>query len=121
MFVLTIIGLMLTGLCIGRLLKLPHPGLLKRAITVLIWLLLFLMGLEVGSNPDLFASLDTLGVEALAMAAAGVAGSCLAAWALWASIDRINRRDIGNSNSRNIGNSNSQNTGNCHSRKEGKR
>ena len=46
-----------------------------RATTGLIWLLLFMLGIEVGSNDQIISALPTLGVEAL--------GSCALAWALW--------------------------------------
>ena len=39
-----------------------------KATTWLIWLLLFMLGLEVGSDKHIIASLPTLGVEALLLA-----------------------------------------------------
>ena len=46
----TVIGLMLGGMCIGFLLrKKRYPGI-RLLITALIWILLFLLGIEVGSN-----------------------------------------------------------------------
>lgn len=54
-----------------------------KVITVLIWLLLFLLGVEVGGNEQIIKALPTLGVEALLLSVAGTLGSCVLAWALW--------------------------------------
>ena len=54
-----------------------------RLVTGLIWLLLFLLGIEVGSNDRIISALPTLGVEALVLSVAATLGSCLLAWGLW--------------------------------------
>lgn len=54
-----------------------------KATTWLIWLLLFMLGLEVGSDKHIIASLPTLGVEALLLSVCATVGSCVLAWALW--------------------------------------
>lgn len=54
-----------------------------RIVTWLIWLLLFLLGIEVGSNEMIVRSLPTLGVEALLLSTAATLGCCVLAWALW--------------------------------------
>lgn len=54
-----------------------------RIVTWLIWLLLFLLGIEVGSNEIIVRSLPTLGVEALLLSSAATLGCCVLAWALW--------------------------------------
>lgn len=54
-----------------------------RIVTWLIWLLLFLLGIEVGSNEMIFRSLPTLGVEALLLSLAATLGCCVLAWMLW--------------------------------------
>ena len=54
-----------------------------RIVTWLIWLLLFLLGIEVGSNEMIFRSLPTLGVEALLLSSAATLGCCVLAWMLW--------------------------------------
>lgn len=88
MFVLTIISLMLVGVGTGYLLRRRNTRPVSRIITLLIWLLLFLLGTEVGSNPDIINGLGTLGVEALLIAASAMLGSSLAAWGLWRYICR---------------------------------
>ena len=67
----------------GRCLKGVH-----RAVTGLIWLLLFLLGVEVGSDERIVRGLHTLGAEALLLAAGGTLGSVTAAWLLWKSVRR---------------------------------
>ena len=56
-----------------------------RVTTWLIWLL-FMLGLEVGSNRELIAALPTLGVEAMVLSVSATLGSCVLAWALWKSM-----------------------------------
>lgn len=57
-----------------------------RIVTWLIWLLLFLLGIEVGSNERIISALPTLGVEALVLSVAATLGSCLLAWGLWKTL-----------------------------------
>ena len=57
-----------------------------RITTWLIWLLLFMLGLEGGSNRELIAALPTLGVEAMVLSVSATLGSCVLAWALWKSM-----------------------------------
>lgn len=83
----TVIGIMFAGIGIGYLLRhqsLPWTG---KAITGLIWLLLFLLGIEVGHNEQIIHSLPTLGVEAFAIAIVCVLGSCISAWILWKRVN----------------------------------
>lgn len=54
-----------------------------RIVTWLIWLLLFLLGIEVGNNEMIVRSLPTLGVEALLLSSAATLGCCVLAWMLW--------------------------------------
>ena len=81
----TIIGLMLTGMLLGYLLrkrdlKKVHP------IIMLIWLLLFILGIEVGSNEEIIRGLHTIGYEAVVLTLGGTLGSVIAAWALWRAL-----------------------------------
>lgn len=79
----TVIGLMLCGILVGYLARKRELSGIGRLITSLIWILLFLLGVEVGGNKKIIESLGTLGVEAITITFAGILGSCLAAWALW--------------------------------------
>lgn len=79
----TVIGLMLGGMCIGFLLRNRRLSWTHRVITALIWILLFLLGVEVGGNRQIIEGLATLGLEAFTITIAAVIGSCVCAWALW--------------------------------------
>lgn len=79
----TIIGLMLTGMLLGFLLRKQQLSGIHKIITVLIWLLLFLLGIDVGGNQEIINGLSTIGMEAIVITLAAVLGSVTAAWALW--------------------------------------
>ena len=79
----TIIGLMLTGMLLGFLLRKQKLAGIHKVITVLIWLLLFLLGIDVGGNQEIIKGLHTIGLEAIVITLAGVLGSVTAAWGLW--------------------------------------
>ena len=79
----TIIGLMLTGMLLGYLLRKRSLHKIHTVITVLIWALLFILGIEVGGNEAIIKGLHTLGLEALIITLAAVTGSILCAWGLW--------------------------------------
>lgn len=78
-----IIGIMLTGMLTGYLLRNKRLTGIHKVITLLIWALLFLLGIDVGGNRAIINSLHTLGVEALVITLAAVIGSTLSAWGLW--------------------------------------
>ena len=82
----TIIGLMLTGMLLGFLMRKHQLSWIHSIITGLIWLLLFLLGIEVGSNEQIIKGLHSLGLEAIILTLGGTLGSVMAAWALWKSI-----------------------------------
>lgn len=79
----TIIGLMLTGMLLGYLLRNRNLKKIHQIITLFIWLLLFILGIEVGSNEQIIKGLHTIGYEAVALILGGTLGSVIAAWALW--------------------------------------
>ena len=54
-----------------------------KLITPTIAVLLLLLGIGVGSNKTILENLSQLGVQALILAALGVLGSSLAAWATY--------------------------------------
>ena len=78
-----VIGIMFIGIGLGYLLRHQSLPWKNRIITLLIWLLLFLLGMEVGQNEEIIRSLPTLGIEAFLIAIACVLGSCFTAWGLW--------------------------------------
>ena len=80
---LTIIGLMFGGILVGFLLRHQRLTWIHKLITVLIWLLLFLLGTDVGSNPKIINGLHNIGLEALVITMGAVLGSIIAARLLW--------------------------------------
>ena len=60
-----IIGIMLTGMLFGFLLRNKRLSWIHKIITLLIWVLLFLLGIDVGGNEAIIKGLHTLGLEAL--------------------------------------------------------
>lgn len=83
-----VIGIMLAGIATGFLLRNRKLPGLSQLTMGLIWLLLFLLGLEVGHNETLIQNLHALGLEALLLAVAGVLGSAIAARQLWVHLYR---------------------------------
>jgi len=75
----TALGLMLLGMVLGRLLRgQGWLGLLTRSISPVIMLMLFCLGVAVGSNDVLMSNLPLLGGKAFLLTFAGLAGSLLA-------------------------------------------
>ena len=79
---------MLCGIAVGYMLRNKNTHIVSRIITVLIWLLLFLLGIEVGSNPCIVMGMQTLGIEALLLTIGGAVGTTLCAWLLWIYVSR---------------------------------
>ncbi len=65
---------MLCGMAAGRFLRDRGRSVGSRALTFLIWLLLFLLGIEVGADPRVVGSRGSLGVEAVLLAVFAVLG-----------------------------------------------
>lgn len=74
-----ILGCMFSGILVGWLLR-SHPvKQIPHVLMFLVCLLLFIMGIEVGSNPLLLEGLPRLGGQAFVLAAFCTLGSMLAA------------------------------------------
>ena len=72
-----------SGIGLGYLFrKAAWTAVLERSISYTIWLLLLFFGLQVGANELVVNNLDTLGLQAFAIALAGSLGSCAVAWVL---------------------------------------
>ena len=79
-----VFGILITGVFVGLLLsKVQIIQKLNHTIIYTIYLLLFMLGLSVGSNDQIMHNLSSLGVEALAISLAGCLGSALAAWFIY--------------------------------------
>jgi len=77
---------MIAGIALGYLLRRHKLRFIHHTTLALIWLLLFLLGLEVGGNETIIQQFGSLGLEALLLATAGTLGSVLAAWGLWLTV-----------------------------------
>ena len=85
---LIVVMIMLCGIAVGYLLRKRNIRFISRIITVLIWLLLFLLGIEVGSNPRIVMGMQTIGIEALLLTIGGSIGTILFSWLLWKYVSR---------------------------------
>jgi len=74
---------MFAGIAFGYLLRSKKIRFIHWVIITLIWLLLFLLGLEIGANETIVRQFGSLGLEAFLLAAAGTLGSVVFAWILW--------------------------------------
>lgn len=75
----TVIGCMLTGIGVGFLLRKVSLRWIDKFILFTIWLLLFLLGMEIGADANIVNSLPVLGLNALVISLTATAGSCIAA------------------------------------------
>lgn len=76
---LSVIGFLFGGIALGYLFrKVKAMQKLDTPIFLTIILLLFFMGISVGSNKELLTRLHTVGIHAVVMAVATTAGSVLA-------------------------------------------
>lgn len=81
MFVVILI--MMAGIAVGRLLRRRNLSYLGKITNMLIWVLLFLLGVEVGGDERIVRGIGSLGLEAVAVAVAAVIGSAALASGLW--------------------------------------
>lgn len=83
-----VISFMIMGVILGYSLKNHRISFINQLINVLIWTLLFILGLEVGSNSDIIKNLKFIGIDAFIISVGASLGSVLMAWILWKSINR---------------------------------
>lgn len=88
MLVLIIITTMALGILIGYLLRKYDCSLVSKISTLSVWVLLFLLGIEVGGDKSIINGLHTIGFEAFVLTIGGVVGSVLLSWFLWIYIKR---------------------------------
>lgn len=70
-------------MAVGFLLRGRRLTFVNKSVTVLIWALLFFLGVEVGENPQVLSGISNLGLEALWLSLMGLVGTVLFSWALW--------------------------------------
>lgn len=85
---LKVVAIMLSGMAVGFLLRKRQLKVVPHAVTVLIWLLLFFLGVEAGENPQVVEGISNLGLEALWLAMTGIVGTVLFSWALWRWVNK---------------------------------
>ncbi len=91
MDIVIIFSVLVSGIIIGRLLlSKKNNKYLPKIIIMIIWALLFFLGIEVGSNKELVSSLGTLGITALIITVLGLIGSIFFSWILWKLITSKN-------------------------------
>lgn len=71
------------GIVTGYLFRNRKNKFVNPLITTLIWLLLFLLGMEVGLNEQVLKKFHLLGLEAFIIAFFATSGSVIGAWLLW--------------------------------------
>lgn len=76
---------MLSGVLIGYILRNIRaiPALVSKINIYIISLLLFVMGLSVGSNPQVIQGLGTLGLLGIAISVVSIAGSVFLSWIVY--------------------------------------
>ena len=77
----SIVATMLTGISLGYLFR--HKSILQnteKTISMTIFLLLFIMGITIGSNDELISNLGNFGWQAAVISVSATCGSVLAAW-----------------------------------------
>lgn len=85
---LAVFTAILAGIVTGRLCRGRRLAFVPGLIAGVIWALLFLLGIEVGSDPAVVGGMATLGLAAFLLFVGAVGGSIGAAWLLWRLIRR---------------------------------
>ena len=91
-----VIATMSGGIIFGYLMRRHRLTHISRLATGFIWVLLFVLGIEVGSNPNIMKSLHTLGFESLFIAVMSTMGSVIAAMLLWKSVKKNEDKKMNN-------------------------
>ena len=80
-FMFTIISIMFTGIVIGYLLRdLRFLQKVEKSISLTIFLLLFVLGLSIGSNSLIINNIGKFGWQAIVLATLSILGSLLASF-----------------------------------------
>lgn len=80
---LYIIAIMALGILAGFMLRRRQFKYLDTVMMVVVWLLLFLLGVEAGSDERVVRWIASLGGEAVVISLGGVIGSSVCALLLW--------------------------------------
>lgn len=85
---------MVSGVALGYIFRNRQINAIHKIITVLIWLLLFILGVEVGENREIVENLHSLGVEALIISVLSTLGSVVGAMFLWRWLKKSKNQKI---------------------------
>lgn len=81
----SILGILIIGIILGFIFR-KREKLIKLSDKLLMWsiyLLLFLLGISIGTNDDIIRNFPTIGLKALILTFAGVLGSCLVSFLIY--------------------------------------
>lgn len=83
----TVFIIMLIGIASGYFLRrFPDIKFIGKLISCFIFILLFFLGISVGTNEKIVNNLDTIGLQALIITIGAIAGSVLLSWWLYAKV-----------------------------------
>lgn len=80
---LIVIGIMFFGITLGLMLRNKPPKHLPKLLNLVIYLLLFFLGISVGVNDMIIKNLHTLGVQALIITVGALTGSIALSWLVY--------------------------------------
>lgn len=89
---IAILGFLIGGVLVGWLLRARRFTFLGRILSVVVLLLLFSLGIEIGSSPDVMQNLPSLGGSAVVIALFSILGSVLLAWLLYKYVTRKEKK-----------------------------
>ena len=85
--------MMFGGIAFGYLMRRHRFTHISKITIFFIWILLFVLGVEVGGNHNIIKSLHTLGVEAIFIAGMSILGSAVAAMLLWKNVKKNEKKE----------------------------
>ncbi len=80
---LSIVGVMMGGMVMGYFFRGKRLACISRLIMIVIFILLFLLGINVGENKQIMGNLGVIGGEAVVITFGAVAGSVVCAWVIY--------------------------------------
>lgn len=89
---LLIIGILIIGAGIGYLLRKVRIKHLDRVIMLLVFVLLFLLGAELGTNQQVLERFASIGWKAITLSTVATLGSVVGAKILWIIIEKKNKQ-----------------------------
>lgn len=89
--IFAIIGSLTTGLIVGYIIKGKELPGIGKILTVLVWILLFGLGIKVGTDEEVVDKLPIIGMEALIITIGAVIGSLFFGWVLWRFLSKGNQ------------------------------